>query len=372
MGKLTVGITGMAGFMGSHLRDRLKQEENIGVPNFEDRIFDDEKKLEEYVYNCDVIVHLAAMNRGDDDEIYDTNIELVNKLVSALNAVDKKPHILFSSSTQIERDNPYGRSKKEGARILKEWGKGKDASISILVIPNVFGDSGRPFYNSVIATFCYQVTHGEEPTILKDGQMALIYINDLVDEIYNLIKEPKSGYNVEYIKPRAKVKVSQVLALLNRFKDAYYNSGMVPEIRSDFERDMYNTFITYMDQTDWQRNLKLNTDQRGSFVEVFKLEKGGQVSFSTTKPGITRGNHYHIRKNEKFCVVSGQASIKLRRIGTDKVIEYKVSGDEPSWLEMPIYYTHNITNTGDTELVTLFWINEHFNPNNPDTYYEEV
>ena len=202
--------------------------------------------------------------------------------------------------------------------------------------------------------------------------MTMIYINDLVEEIYTLIKEPRKGYQVQYIKPRVEAKVSEILSLLNKFKDAYYDSGMVPAIHSDFERDLYNTFITYMDAADWERNLKLNTDDRGSFVEVFKLENGGQVSFSTTKPGITRGNHYHIRKNEKFCVVSGQASIKLRRIGTDKIIGYKVSGDQPSWVEMPIYYTHNITNIGDTELVTLFWINEHFNPDDPDTFFEKV
>jgi UDP-2-acetamido-2,6-beta-L-arabino-hexul-4-ose reductase len=241
-----------------------------------------------------------------------------------------------------------------------------------MVIPNVFGDGGRPFYNSVVATFCHQITHGEQPEIIKDGQMTMIYINDLVEDILNLINNPPKGYRVEYIKPRVEAKVSEVLALLNKYKDAYYGSGMVPAIDSGFQRDLYNTFITYMDAADWERNLKLNTDDRGSFVEVFKLENGGQVSFSTTKPGITRGNHYHIRKNEKFCVVSGQASIKLRRIGTDKVIEYKVSGKKPSWVEMPIYYTHNITNIGDTELVTLFWINEHFDPDDPDTFFEKV
>jgi UDP-2-acetamido-2,6-beta-L-arabino-hexul-4-ose reductase len=190
-----------------------------------------------------------------------------------------------------------------------------------------------------VATFCYQVTHGQQPTIMQDGQMTMIYINDLVEDIYKLIQTPQPGYRIEYIKPRAEVKVSRLLELLNKFRDFYYQSGMVPTIGSDFERDLYNTFITYMDAADWERHLKLNTDDRGTFVEVFKLERGGQVSFSTTKPGITRGNHYHIRKNEKFCVVSGQASIQLRRIGTDKVIEYKVSGDKPSWVEMPIYHT---------------------------------
>ena len=372
MPKINIGITGMAGFVGTHLRDFLKTKENVEVLPFEDAYYDNPEKFVDFAKRADVIIHLAGVNRDEPEVIYNKNIELMAKLLEYVDASGNKPYILFSSSTQIERDNEYGKGKKKAMELLEKWSNDNNAPAVSMVVPNVFGDNGRPFYNSVVATFCYQVTHGEEPNVLKDGQMSMIYINDLVSDIYRLINNSPDGYKVEYIKPKAELKVSELLALLNKFKDFYYDRGMVPEIKSDLERDLYNTFITYMDETNWQRNLKLNTDQRGSFVEVFKFEKNGQVSFSTTKPGITRGNHYHIRKNEKFCVVSGQASIKLRRIGTDKVIEYKVSGDEPSWVEMPIFYTHNITNIGDTELVTLFWINEQFNPNDPDTFYEEV
>lgn len=372
MCKLNVGITGMIGFMGSHLRDRLKQEKDINVPNFEDLFFDDEKKLEEYVSNCDVVVHLAAMNRGDDDEIYNTNIELVHKLVSALNSVDKKPHILFSSSTQIDRNNPYGRSKKEGARILEEWGKGKGAPVSILIIPNVFGDSGRPFYNSFVATFCHQITHKEEPTIIHDSEVSLIYINELTEFIADKIKNPPSGYEVVRVPHTSTVKVSETLDLLKYFKENYYDKKIVPVFKSDFERNLYNTFITYMDTADFEQKPVLRSDNRGILFEVVKQEGAGQFFFSTTKSGITRGNHYHTRKMEKFCVVKGNGLIKMRRIGTDKVIEYEVSGNDPSSVEMPIYYTHNITNTGKDDMLTLFWTNELFDPNDPDTFYEEV
>jgi UDP-2-acetamido-2,6-beta-L-arabino-hexul-4-ose reductase len=369
---MKIGITGMAGFVGSHLRDFLKAKENIEVLPFEDAYYENPEKFIDFAKRADVIVHLAGVNRDEPEVVYNKNIELMEKLLEYCDAANNKPYIIFSASTQIERDNEYGRGKKKAMELLEQWAKKQDASAISMVVPNVFGDSGRPFYNSVVATFCHQITHGEQPEIIKDGQMSMVYINNLVEDIYKLITESRKGYEVEYIKPMAEIKVSELLGLLNKFKTFYFDSGMVPEIKSDLERDLYNTFITYMDEADWQRNLKLNTDQRGSFVEVFKLEQGGQVSFSTTKPGITRGNHYHIRKNEKFCVVSGSASIKLRRIGTDKVIEYKVSGNQPSWVEMPIYYTHNITNIGDMELVTLFWINEHFNPDDPDTYYEEV
>ena len=362
----------MIGFVGSHLRDCLKTKEDIELLPFEDSYYERPEKFIDFAKQADVIVHLAGVNRDEPEVVYQKNVELMEKLLEYINASGNKPYILFSSSTQIERDNEYGKAKKKAMELLEKWSRDNNTPAISMVLPNVFGDSGRPFYNSVVATFCYQVTHGEEPTILKDGQMTMIYINDLTSGIYNLINNPPEKYNINYVQARAELKVTQLLALLNKFKDFYYNRGMVPEIKTDLERDLYNTFITYMDNADWQRNLKLNTDQRGSFVEVFKLEKGGQVAFSTTKPGITRGNHYHIRKSEKFCVVSGHASIKLRRVGTDKIIEYKVSGEQPAWIEMPIYYTHNITNIGDTELVTLFWINEHFNPDDPDTYYEEV
>jgi UDP-2-acetamido-2,6-beta-L-arabino-hexul-4-ose reductase len=372
MSKKRNGITGMSGFVGTHLRDRLSREDEIEVLPFEDNYYDNPEAFVDFAKKADVIIHLAGVNRHEPEVVYRKNIELMEKLLQFIDASGNKPYILFSSSTQIERDNEYGRGKKRAMELLEEWTQINSTSAVSMVVPNVFGDGGRPYYNSVIATFCHQITHGEQPNIITDGQMTLIYINDLVEDIYTLVKEPRSGYQIEYIKPRAEAKVSEILTLLNKFKDAYYGSGMVPAIQSDFERDLYNTFMTYMAPTDWERNLKLNTDDRGSFVEVFKLENGGQVSFSTTKPGITRGNHYHVRKNEKFCVVSGQASIKLRRIGTDQVIEYKVSGEKPSWVEMPIYYTHNITNIGDTELVTLFWINEHFNPDDPDTFFEKV
>jgi len=367
-----IGITGMAGFVGTHIRDRLNREQDFEILPFEDTYFDNPALLTDFAEKADIIVHLAGVNRHEPEVVYARNIELMEQLLAAADASASTPYILFSSSTQIERDNEYGRGKKRAMELLEKWSAEKSAPAVSMVIPNVFGDGGRPFYNSVVATFCHQITHAQEPSIQQDGLMSMIYINDLVEEIWRLIETLPAGYHVEHIPPRTEIKLSEILELLKKYKEYFYGSGMVPAIKSAFERDLYNTFITYMDAVDWERRLKLNTDERGSFVEVFKLENGGQVSFSTTRPGITRGNHYHIRKNEKFCVVSGLASIKLRRIGTDTVIEYKVTGESPTWVEMPIYHTHNITNTGTTDLVTLFWINEHFNPEDPDTFFEEV
>jgi len=372
MNKTRVGITGIDGFVGSHLRDRLSREDDIEVPAFEDSYFDEFDKLTSFTKKCDVLVHLAAMNRGDQEQLYAVNVGLVEKLVNALRQTNSCPHVVFSSSIQCTLGNPYGRSKKEGARLLSEWARAKNAPLSILIIPNIFGDQGRPFYNSVVATFCHQLTHCLQPELHADKEIGLIYINELVEKICEVIKSPPRAIDSVKISPTKRVMVSEILAKLNRFKDMYYDKSIVPDLEAGFEQHLYNTFLTYMENSDYQRFPMVHSDDRGSLFEVVKQEDGAQVFFSTTKPGITRGNHYHTRKMEKFCVVKGQAIIRLRRIGTDQVIEYNVSGSKPASIEMPIFYTHSIENVGTEELLTLFWTNELFDNDDPDTFYESV
>ncbi len=372
MKKRKVVITGLVGFMGSHLRDRLGREQDIEVPPFEDVFFNEPSALKAVLKEADVVVHLAAMNRGDGNEIYNTNIELVRKLIDQLQALKIRPHVLFSSSTQILLDNPYGRSKKQGEKLLEEWSKANNAPVSILVIPNVFGDRGRPFYNSVVATFCHLLTHNGKPEVQVDKEMSLIYINELVEIFCNKIKNPPIGFERVEISDTAKAKVTEILALLSHFRECYYERKVVPAIANDFQRNLYNTFLSYAEPADYEQPLVLQVDERGSLFEIVKQEKGSQIFFSTTKPHIVRGNHYHTRKVEKFCVVKGKAIIRLRRIGTEKVIEYHVSGDKPVVVEMPIFYTHNIENIGSDELCTLFWTNEIFAPNDSDTFFEKV
>jgi UDP-2-acetamido-2,6-beta-L-arabino-hexul-4-ose reductase len=370
--KKKVVITGLVGFMGSHLRDRLSREQDVLVPPFEDAYFSQPEKLREALADSYTVVHLAAMNRGDDKEIYNTNIELVNKLVRTLDSLNARPHVIFSSSTQAYVDNPYGRSKKEGARILEEWAQKSGAPVTVLVIPNVFGDRGRPFYNSVVATFCHLLTHDGKPEVQVDKEVSLIYINELVEVFRDKIANPPAGFEHVDVQPTASAKVTQILALLNHFKECYYQKRIVPTFASNFEKNLYNTYLSYAGAADYEQPLTLRTDDRGSLFEVVKEEKGSQIFFSTTKPGIVRGNHYHTRKQEKFCVVKGEAVIRLRRIGTDKIIEYRISGEKPVVVEMPIFYTHNIENVGDSELCTLFWTNELYNPNDGDTFSEKV
>jgi len=369
-----IGITGQAGFMGTHLTNylRLKKDEVQLIP-FEDRYFSDKSDLESFVRRCDVIVHLAALNRHNDPQtIYDTNTGLVKQLISALENTGSRPHILFSSSTQEERDNIFGKSKREGRKMLSQWSEKNGVPFTGMVIPNVFGPFGNPYYNSVVATFSHQIAHGEQPRVEVDAQLKLIYIGDLVQVIWNLIKNRVSDGEYK-ITPTDEVKVTEILTLLQSFKDQYLENGIVPDLSDPFERNLFNTFVCYIDHSKFfPFKLRLNTDERGSFVETVKLNSGGQISFSTTKPGITRGNHFHTRKAERFAVIKGKARIQLRRIGTDRIINFELDGTEPAFVDMPVWHTHNITNIGSEDLYTIFWISEFFDAGDPDTFFETV
>jgi UDP-2-acetamido-2,6-beta-L-arabino-hexul-4-ose reductase len=378
---IRIGITGQSGFVGTHLFNTLglfpDKYERIF---FHDSYFHEPVKLSEFVSACDTIVHLAALNRHNDPNvIYSTNIELVVKLLKACGDAEVKPHIIFSSSTQEERNNQYGRSKKEGRELFESWAAANNSSFTSLVIPNVFGPFGNPYYNSVIATFCHQLSHDEIPHIDVDGELKLIYVAELVSEIINQIElkfetdSNKTAIDKIFVPHTNTITVSELLKTLSGIKYQYFSQGSLPCLDNKFDLQLFNTFLTYIDHKSFfPYKLKLNTDNRGSFVETIKLKSGGQISFSTTNPGITRGNHFHTRKAERFTVIKGDARIELRRIGTDNKSAYILSGRNPSFVDMPVWFTHNITNIGNDELLTLFWINEFFNPNDPDTFSEIV
>ncbi len=393
---IRVGITGQSGFIGTHLYNTLglHPDKFERIP-FEDKFFEEGGELETFVSQCDVIVHLAAMNRHNDPEVlYQTNINLVKQLINACEKTNSKPHILFSSSTQEERDNLYGRSKKEGRKLLEQWADRNNAQFTGLIIPNVYGPFGNPYYNSVVATFCHQLTHNEQPKIDVDGEIKLIYVGELADQFIKRIDHNLSrpigrvtlcqtqSYSVSktvkhcetiIIPQTAEIKVSALLQKLKEYKKDYFEKGTIPNLDNPFDRNLFNTLLCYIDHASlFPFELKLYTDQRGSFVETIKLNSGGQISFSTTVPGITRGNHYHTRKAERFAVIKGKARIDIRRIGTDQVISFELDGKEPSFVDMPVWFTHSITNIGKDELYTIFWINEHFDANDPDTYFEKV
>ena len=369
-----IGITGQNGFVGKHLYNTLGlNPEEFERIEFKKEFFDNVESLDQFVSQCDVIVHLAAMNRHESEQfIYETNVELAKKLVSSLERTGSQAHVLISSSTQEERDNLYGKSKKEGREAIVNWASQNNGNVTGLIIPNVFGAFGKPFYNSFIATFCYQLTHGETPTIANDGEVKLIYVQELVQIIIDEIRKGISTSELN-IAPTATKKVSEVLALLNDYKVKYFEGGEIPVLNSTFEHNLFNTYRSYIDYaTHYPVKFTQHTDPRGAFVEVIRLGIGGQCSFSTTVPGITRGNHYHTRKIERFAVIKGKALIQLRKIDTDEVLDFYLDGNEPAYVDMPIWYTHNIKNIGDEDLYTIFWIDEPFNPEDADTYFETV
>lgn len=373
--KLKIGITGQNGFIGTHLYNTLGlQLDKYERIEFEKSYLSNDITLDKFIKQCDVIIHLAAMNRHHDPVvIYKTNIDLVKKIIASCERTNSKPNIIFSSSIQEERDNFYGKSKKEGRALFEEWAKKNGASFTGLIIPNVFGAFGNPYYNSVVTTFCHQLTHNEVPKIEVDGELQFVYVSELANEIILRINYQEQVINNIQIQHSNEITVFSLLKKLESYKSDYFEKGIIPSLENNFDKNLFITFLTCIDHKSFfPFNLKKNSDNRGSFVEIIKLNSGGQVSFSTTLPGISRGNHYHTRKVERFAVIKGKALIELRKINTKEVLSFELNGDEPSFVDMPIWYTHNIKNIGDDELFTMFWINEFFDPNDPDTYFEAV
>lgn len=371
---LKIGITGQNGFVGSFLYNTLAlYKEEFELIDFERSFFDHQEALDVFVTRCDVIVHLAALNRhNDSDEIFKVNTSLVDVLIGALERTGASPHVIISSSTQEERENPYGLSKKMGREKLARWAEKTNSTFTGMVIPNVFGPFGHPYYNSVIATFCHQVSHNEKPKIEVDGQLKLIYVGELVDAIIKAIRNKNNTHELQ-IPHTAEATVSEILALLQHYKEVYQEKGEFPSITTPFEHKLFNTYRCYMDISNYfPRKFIQHKDNRGDFVEIARHGIAGQTSFSTTVTGITRGNHFHTRKIERFAVIKGKALIQLRRIGTDEVHNFYLDGNEPAYVDMPIWYTHNIKNIGDDTLYTIFWINEPYDAGDPDTYFEVV
>lgn len=369
----TIGVTGPRGFVARWVIERLGREENCEIVELPREAWQDAASLQAFSARCDVILHLAGVNRGTDEEVEQTNGELAQKLTEACRSTDSTPHVVYSSTTKRADDSPYGRGKRQAERVLADWAADTRAAATTLVIPNIYGAGCRPFYNSVVATFCHQLTHGETPKVIGDASLDLLWVGDLAERIAAVaLADTPAGSTTQNLEASAQAKVSELLTLLEGFRDSYFDRDVVPDITTPFRTTLYSTFLSHLELADHVHRPPVHTDARGGLCEVIKTDAGGQVFFSTTEPGVTRGNHYHTRKCEWFCVVRGEATIRLRHIHEETVHEFRVSGERPEFLSIPVLHTHSIENHGDSELLTLFWTNELFDAGDPDTFYLDV
>lgn len=361
-------VTGSDGLLGWHVRCFLSTLKEVKVIACNRSQFNDAGFLADAVKNVDAVVHLAGMNRGDEQEVAKTNIALADQLIAACRATQAKPHVLFSSSTHADGQSSYGISKRTAHEHLLAWSTESGAAYCNLILPHIFGEHGKPFYNSVVSTFAYQLSQGLTPEVKGDGQLSLLHAQDVASLIWQHIGNRTSGTE------RPQGTPISVTALLTRLQglSSRYRNGVIPLLSDKLDLRLFNTYRSYCTHEQRAHTLKLHTDNRGSLFESIRSDGCGQVFLSTTHPGITRGNHFHTRKVERFVVIDGEAEIKVRRMLTSESHTYRVNGAEPQAIDIPILHTHNIKNVGNGPLLTMFWAGEHFDPQDSDTYFCEV
>jgi UDP-2-acetamido-2,6-beta-L-arabino-hexul-4-ose reductase len=367
-------ITGAKGFVGKNLIAELK---NCGYNDLLEYDIDTNPELlDKYAQECEFVFHLAGVNRPEKQEDFMVgNFGFTSALLENLKKYNNKAPILITSSTQATLDNPYGQSKKAGEDLIFQYGKENDVKVFVYRLPNVFGKWCRPNYNSAVATFCNNVAN-ELPITVNDPNvgMNLVYIDDVVSSFIEKLRATSCELQVEEFEtvyPIHTIKLGEIVDLLYQFKESRCNL-QVPNMNDTFVKKLYSTYLSYLPTDKFSYPLKMNVDNRGSFTEFLKSNDRGQISVNISKPYITKGNHWHHTKNEKFLVVSGEGVIRFRKIDTDEIIEYFVSGDQLEVVDIPVGYTHNIENLGDTDMVTIMWVNEIFDKEKPDTFFLEV
>jgi len=378
-------VTGAKGFVGKNLCASLKniadgKDKTRGIDSnieiFQYDIDTDISLLDTFCKECDFVFHLAGVNRPQNtEEFMEGNFGFTSILLEKLKEYNNNCPVMISSSIQAALDNPYGLSKKAGEDLMFSYSKETGAKVLVYRLPNVFGKWCRPNYNSAVATFCNNIAN-DLPITVNDRSvnMTLVYIDDVVDELINALKGEENRER-EFCKVPVehKITLGEIVDLIYSFKNQP-QSLVVPEIPfGSFQKKLYSTYLSYLPKEKVSFPLKMNEDARGSFTELLKTEKCGQFSVNISKPGITKGQHWHHTKWEFFIVVSGKGLIQQRKIGSDEVLNFEVSGDKIEAVHMLPGYTHNIINLSDTEnLVTVMWANESFDPNHPDTFFEEV
>ena len=369
---MNILVTGSKGFIGKNLIEKLNREENLVVYRFDaDNTLNE---LENYIDKIDFIFHLAGVNKPKkEEEFLIINSKLTEDIINIIENKKKKIPILFSSSIQAKKDNAYGKSKLTAEKILKDYAIRNNAPIFIYQLPNVFGKWCKPNYNSVVATFCYNISR-EKPIKINDEnvKLNLVHISNVIESFFSKLNNINYSDNFHFeVKKSYNTNLKELASLLYSFKESRKNLIM-PKVNNEFIKILYSTYLSYLPKNNFSYDLNSHIDNRGSFSELFKMNNGGQFSVSTSKKGVLRGNHYHNIKTEKFIVIKGNAIARLRRIDSKEVIEYNLSDEKLVILDIPPGFTHNIENIGESEMTLLIWANELFDKDNPDTYIMEI
>lgn len=367
-------ITGAKGLIGWHAHTRLHaancaatfkgEPAPFDIVALDHAAFDDDAALQAAVDGAQAVFHFAGVNRASDDVVEAANPEIASRLAEACKIAGNKPHIVYANSTHAASDTPYGRSKRIAGEVLSRVGGG----YTDMVLPHIFGECARARYNNVTATFIEAVIAGETPDINPEGRVALLHAGAAAKAALDAAINRTTGT----LRPETHdLAVTDLFALLQQFH-ANYQANIYPDLGDPFTVALFNSYRAALYPSGFPRPLKLHTDLRGTLFEAVKGGGGGQTFLSTTMPGVTRGDHFHLNKVERFLVIQGEAVIRIRKVLSDEVWEYRVSGDAPALVDMPTLHTHSIENTGDTDLLTLFWTHDLFDPANPDTFADKV
>lgn len=366
-------VTGAKGFIGRNLIAELNNRGYGTV--FQYDVDSTPEQLDLYLGECDFVFHLAGVNRPQkEEEFMEGNFGFTSVLLNGLKEKGNKAPILITSSIQALLDNPYGQSKKAGEDLLFKYQSETSTKVFVYRLQNVFGKWCRPNYNSVVATFCHNIANNLPITINdREKQISLVYVDDVVNTLISAMegKEVCAKDGLYYVMTVYPVKLGEIADLIYSFQTARQDL-QIPDMSDPLTKKLYSTYLSYLPKNQFSYPLKMNEDSRGSFTEFLKSQERGQVSVNISKPGITKGNHWHHTKNEKFLVVSGQGVIRFRKIDEDQIIEYHLDGSKLEVVDIPPGYTHNITNIGNTDMVTIMWANEIFDPEKPDTFALQV
>lgn len=382
---MNILVTGAKGFIGKNLIATLMNikvgyDNSYGLDNdltiYEYDVDTDIDLLDVYCKNADFVFNFAGVNRPQNSkEFMKANSNFLSQMLELLKKNNNTCPVMLASSIQAELDNPYGESKRSGEDLLVQYGKETGAKILIYRFPNVFGKWCRPNYNSVIATFCYNISRGL-PIQVNDPNvtLTLVYIDDLINEMIKALKGvPTIGLERYCIVPTFyTIKLGDIVDMLYYFMNCRESKEIPDMTKGSFSKKLYATYLSYLPRNQFSYPLKTNIDERGSFTEIWRTLDKGQISVNVSKPGVTKGEHWHHTKNEKFVVLSGKGLIQLRMVGCNEIVEYYVSGEKLEVIEIPVGYTHNIINIGDKDMITLIWCNECFDIKKPDTFFLKV